>query len=135
MGRNVLAAFGLLVVASCASLAPPPTAPLIGNWGGKHVGLALMPDGGTLEYDCADGRIDEPVIPGSNGRFQASGWHRPGRGGPAREGEVLPTWPARYSGTVRGDGMTLRVDVPERGIVIGPYQLRRGTEPIIFRCL
>lgn len=133
MGRIVLG-FGLLAMASCASLALP-AGPLLGNWGGRHVGLELTADGGTLDYDCADGRITEPLMPGGDGRFQASGWHRPGHGGPAREGEVLPTWRARYSGSVRGDLLTLRVEVPGRGIVIGPYQLRRGAEPIIFRCL
>lgn len=134
MGRIALGAYGLLVAASCASLAPP-AGPLLGSWGGKHVGLMLSAEGGTLDYDCADGGIEEPLMPGRDGRFQVSGWHRPGHGGPAREGEVLPTWPARYSGSVRGESMTLRVEVPERGIVIGPYQLLRGAEPIIFRCL
>jgi hypothetical protein len=31
--------------------------------------------------------------------------------------------------------MTLRVDVPDRGIAIGPYRLRRGAEPMLMRCL
>ncbi len=134
MGRIILGNYGLLAMASCASLAPP-AGPLLGSWGGQHVGLVLTPSGGTLDYDCADGRIVEPLIKARDGQFQGSGWHRPGHGGPVREGEVLPTWPARYSGSVRGDWMTLRVDVPERGIVIGPYRLRRGAEPILMRCL
>jgi hypothetical protein len=121
-------------LACCASVAWV-SRPLLGSWGGQHVGLVLTLDGGTVDYDCADGRIDGPVMAASGGRFQASGWHRPGHGGPAREGEVLPRWPARYSGTVSGEWMTLRVDVPDRGIVIGPYRLRRRAEPILMRCL
>jgi hypothetical protein len=30
--------------------------------------------------------------------------------------------------------MTLRTDLPGRGIAIGFYQLERHAEPIIFRC-
>lgn len=134
MGRIILGAYGLLAMASCASLAPS-SGPLLGSWGGQHVGLELTAAGGKLDYDCADGGIDGPVVPAPNGQFEAYGWHRPGHGGPAREGEVLPRWPARYSGTVSGERMTLRVDVPDRGFVIGPYRLRRGAEPILMRCL
>lgn len=131
---RIAIAVPLAALCCCASLAPP-AGPLSGSWGGQHVGLILNPDGGTLDYDCADGRIEGPVIPAPNGQFEASGWHRPGHGGPAREGEVLPRWPATYSGSVSDEWITLRVDVPERGIVIGPYRLRRGAEPILMRCL
>ena len=119
-------------LAACASV-PPPGTPLTGNWGGTHVGLELGPTGGTLEYDCAAGTIG-PVIVGSAGRFTAEGTHTPGWGGPEIEGQVRPTHPVRYGGTVRGDRMTLQGRV-ENGVLLGPFTLRRGAEPIIFRCL
>ena len=119
--------------AGCTSIAP--IGPLTGAWGGMHVGLQLSSEGGELEYDCAAGRISHPVIPGADGRFAATGTHTPGTGGPERVGEVRPSWPAHYSGSVRGDEMTLRVDVPGRAIVIGPHRLRRGARPILLRCL
>ena len=119
-------------LAGCAS-APLQPAPLTGDWGGTHVGLHLTASGGTLDYDCAHGTIG-PVAAGFGGRFTAEGTHTPGHGGPIREGEVLPTWHVRYDGSVRGDRMRLQGSV-ETGVVLGPFDLRRGAEPIIFRCL
>ena len=126
------AVLALLALAACASV-PTAGVPLTGDWGGTHVGLKLTERGGALEYDCAAGRIG-PVVPGRDGGFEADGTHTPDWGGPARSGEMLPTYSARYSGRVRGDRMTLSVAV-ENGVTIGPLALRRGAEPIIFRCL
>lgn len=123
----------ILLSAGCATVSSAGR--VAGNWGGQHIGLALTPTGGSVDYDCAAGRIDEPLIADAHGRFVARGSHTPGTGGPEREGEVRPSYPATYSGSVRGDRMLLRVDVPARGFVIGPYELRRGAEPILMRCL
>lgn len=124
-----------LLVAStgCTSIAPGGT--VTGAWGGTHVGLYLSSDGGILQYDCATGRIMGPMIAGADGRFVAIGSHTAGTGGPDRMGDVEPSWPARYSGSVRGNEMTLRVDVSEGELVIGRYRLRRGDEPKLMRCL
>ena len=95
----------LLLVAlgasACASV-PPAGVPLTGRWGGDHVGLDLTPSGGTLDYDCAAGRIDGPVLPRADGTFQAVGTHTPGTGGPEREGVVPPSYAARYDGLGSG---------------------------------
>ena len=129
----------IVIATALISCAPVPPAqagsPLVGNWGGQHVGLAIGPSGGAVEYDCAAGRIDGPLIVDRNGRFSGKGSHTPGTGGPERVGEVRPSYPAGYSGSVSGEWMTLRVDVPGRGIGIGPYRLRRGAEPMLMRCL
>lgn len=126
---RLVAAFAL---ASCASV-PAPSIPVTGDWGGTHVRLTLGPSGGALEYDCAAGTIG-PVVPDAAGRFTAQGTHTPGTGGPEIAGQPRPVVPARYAGRVRGDRMTLsgRID---SGVALGPFTLRRGAEPIIFRCL
>jgi hypothetical protein len=54
-------------------------------------------------------------------------------GGPIRVGEVPDSLPARYAGHVRGDRMTLRVLVGAD--TLGPFELRRGAEPQLFKCL
>lgn len=131
---RLLALVSLLAATACAS-APRTAAPLLGEWGGRHVGLVLSTSGGTLDYDCAAGRIDGPVVPGRDGRFVAEGSHSPGHGGPERIGEQHPSYRALYSGTVRGGTMMLEIDVPERGFRIGPYRLERGAQPLLMRCL
>lgn len=122
----------LLALVGCAT-APPGGVPVTGEWGGTHIGLSLDSSGGRIDYDCASGTIG-PVVPGAGGAFVAAGTHTPGHGGPVREGEVLPTYQAQFSGTVRGDRMDLRGRV-ENGVELGPFALRRGAEPGIFRCL
>ena len=126
------AATAAIVLAACAST-PPAGVPVTGEWGGTHVGLILTQAGGKLDYDCAAGTI-EPVVPRRGGSFEVDGTHTPGWGGPEIEGQVLPTYRTRFSGTVRGDRMTLQGRV-ENGVLLGPFTLRRDTEPIIFRCL
>ncbi|HEX6072151.1 MAG TPA: hypothetical protein VFY95_04005 [Sphingomicrobium sp.] len=121
-----------LLLAACASV-PAASGPVTGDWGGPHVGLHLGPTGGTLEYDCAAGTIG-PVIPGRGGRFVADGTHTPGWGGPEIAGQVRPTYRARFSGSVSGDRMTMAGRVAN-GVDLGPFTLRSGAEPGIFRCL
>ena len=118
--------------ASCAT--PAAVGPVTGAWGAEHVGLLLRPDGGTLEYDCAAGRIDEPLVALGDGRFTASGSHMPGIGGPERVDQPRQSFPATYRGSVRGDRMTLSVRVAN-GQLLGPYELRRGAPPRLLRCL
>ena len=119
-------------LSACASV-PPAGGPLVGEFGGQHVGLTLGADGGTLDYDCAAGVIG-PVVVHSGGRFEAEGRHTPGTGGPERVGEVRPSYRARYQGTVRGDRMVLQARV-ENGVLLGPFTLVRGAEPMLLRCL
>jgi hypothetical protein len=122
-----------VALGACASV-PASGGPLTGEWGGEHVGLKLSEAGGTLDYDCAAGTIDDPVMPRRDGTFEAGGRHTPGTGGPERVGEVRPAYRARYSGSVRGNRMILEGRV-ENGVALGPFTLVRGAEPIIMRCL
>ena len=123
----------VLALAGCVALPAPP--PLGGSWGGHGIALTLDAGGGRLEYDCAAGTIDGPLVPDAAGRFAASGTHTPGLGGPARIDSPPPSFPARYTGTVRGDRMRLEIDVPARALHLGPFTLRRGDQAELLRCL
>lgn len=131
--RRVAAVAAAILLAACAST-PRAASPLTGQWGGTHVSLILTETGGTLDYDCAAGTIDGPLMVAPDGSFSGVGRHTPAAGGPERVGEVRPSFGARYEGTVRRDRMTLQVRV-DNGVAIGPYALRRGAEPVLFRCL
>lgn len=96
--------------------------------------MRLTSTGGTIEYDCAAGTMTVPVTVRPDGSFSAEGTHTPGWGGPEIEGQVMPTYRVRFNGSVRGDTMVLQGRV-ENGVLLGPFTLRRGAEPIIFRCL
>ena len=126
-----LLTFGLTACATPSA----PLGPIVGRWGGQHVGLEMSADNGRLDYDCAAGTIDGSLLGDSSGRFTAVGTHTPGTGGPAQAGVVPPSYPALYSGSVRGDTMILAVDVAAINARIGPLALQRGAEPILMRCL
>lgn len=128
-----LLAIALVIVASACASVPPAGIPVTGEWGGNHIGMILDESGGRIEYDCADGIIG-PIVPDAAGRISAAGTHTPGSGGPDIEGHVPPAYAAQFTGAVRGDRMTLEGRV-QNGVSLGPFELRRGVEPGIFRCL
>lgn len=130
---RLLALAALLALSACESMSQAPTA-LSGQWGAPSVGLVLAGGLGKLEYDCAFGTIDEPVIPAPDGRFTVAGTHVPGQGGPIRVGQIFTTHRATYQGRVSGAVMTLTATL-DNGTVLGPYTLTRGAEPQIVRCL
>ncbi len=122
-----------LSLGACATLSQPPTH-LSGQWGGPHISLLLEGGLGTIEYDCASGTIDTVVNPAPDGRFTATGTHRPGQGGPVRVGQIFTSHRATYAGTVEKDSMTLSGRL-EDGTVLGPFTLTRGSPGELLRCL
>lgn len=120
------------VSATCGSSLTGPIRP--GDWGGEHIGLAVTQSGATLEYDCARGTIDEPLV-AAEGRFTAVGTHIREHGGPVREGEIPETHPARYDGRIDGETMVLEVTLTDSGEKLGSFGLVRGQSPRVLKCL
>lgn len=119
---------------NAADDATPAGDVLTGTWGGLHVLLTLSANGGRIEYDCAQGTLDEPVRPDAHGVFHVRGQHIQNQGGPARVGDEPPApRQATYDGSVSGDRMQLRVS--SNGEAIGSYALRRGADPQMAYCL
>ncbi len=135
--RLAAAAFPIMLL-SAAMCSTPPTGPIPpSEWGGQHIGLVVLTDGGgaTIEYDCASGTIDEPITVDSSGGFTAVGTHTRGHGGPAMVGEIPDRHPARYTGSTDGKSMTLNVKLTDSGQDIGTYALTRGASPSVLKCL
>ncbi len=105
------------------------------EWGGDHIGLTASATGGTLEYDCASGTIDQPIIAATNGSFVAQGTHTIGHGGPSMVGEIPDRHPARYDGWTDGETMKLTVTITDTGQKLGDFTLTRGQSPHVFKCL
>jgi hypothetical protein len=133
----VAPARALALVVSLATVRCAGPTPVIppGPWGGSHVRMDVTSAGARLEYDCAEGVIEEPLRPDAEGRFTATGVHTPGHGGPIRVGEILPAFRARYEGRVDGEQMILLVTLTETGVELGSFQLRRGNSGLLMRCL
>jgi hypothetical protein len=128
-------ALALAVSVAAAGCTNPTQVIALGPWGGSHVRMDVTSTGARLEYDCAEGVIEEPLRPDGEGRFTASGVHTPGHGGPIRVGEVLPSFRARYEGRVDGEQLSLLVTLTETGTMLGTFELRRGSSGLLTRCL
>ena len=126
--------FCLVVLLAGCLEANAPT-PVTGDWGGQHLGLVASAAGADLEYDCATGKMAEPIRPDQSGRFLVAGEHYPGHGGPIRVDEEPVKRPARYAGQVRGDTMTLTVTLTDSNEVLGSFTLVLGRSPRVFKCL
>ena len=134
--RKSACALALLVsLAAGRCMTGPTPVVVLGSWGGSHLSLDVTSTGARLEYDCADGVIEEPLRPDAEGRFTATGVHTPGHGGPIRADEVLPALRARYEGRIRGERMSLLVTLTETGLVLGSFDLRRGSPGLLVPCL
>jgi hypothetical protein len=105
---------------------------ITGEWGGLHAGLTLSDSGGSIQYDCAHGKISGQVKL-SGGNFSVAGFHFREHGGPVRIGEPTDSVAAIYYGQVRGDQMTLRVIASTD--TLGPFSIRHAAAPTIMRCL
>ncbi len=106
-----------------------------GAWGSDHVSLLVTATGGTLEYDCAHGTIDQPFVVDSSGRFDLAGTHTREHGGPIRIGEKGDKRPARYTGTTDGRTMTLTVTLIGSHDPLVTFILTRGQTGRIVKCL
>ncbi len=105
-----------------------------GIWGGDGIRLTVTADGATIEYACADGLIEQTLKIDAKGNFVAKGVHIEGRGGPIRIDDEPTRRPARYSGRIAGEEMTLTVTLTESGKSVGEFVLRRGQVPHLRRC-
>jgi len=105
-----------------------------GVWGGEHVRMNVRADGASIEYDCAHGTIDETLELDAEGRFDAKCTHVREGPGPIRVGKLPPSRPARYTGRVGGDEMSLTLTLTDTSQVVGTYTLTRGSEGFIRKC-
>jgi hypothetical protein len=133
--KTILTALLIALAVSCAVASTTQEGALRGSWGGLHISLQLTAQGGDIEYDCAHGTIDGPVVPDGEGRFAAAGTHTAERGGPVREGEEKESRPARYRGKVAGRTLALTVTLADPNEEIGTFTLTRGAAPRLMKCL
>jgi len=102
-----------------------------GPWGGPHVNLTVTPEGFTLEFDCAAGSAKGPPVIDRKGRFKLYGTYVSQPGSPSVPREAHP---AEYSGSVKGDLMTLEVKLTDSRQSIGIYKLVFGQLRRLNKC-
>lgn len=105
-----------------------------GTWGGEHIGLEVTAQGGQLVYDCAHGTIDRKIVTDAQGRFDLPGTHVREHGGPIRKDEAEDSHPARFTGQIKGDMMTLTVTESDTKELVGTFTLVYGQTPHVVKC-
>jgi hypothetical protein len=105
-----------------------------GIWGGQHLTVTVGETAATIEFDCAHGQIDGPLVTDRRGRFDLKGTYAPEHGGPVRDNEQSASQSVRYTGWTDGKKMTLTVTFAGRKETIGTFNLTRGGAGRIFKC-
>jgi hypothetical protein len=125
--------FALLFVSSlsCGGLAEQGAALPEGLWGGSQIRLTVTATGADLELGCAGGQITDRIAPDSAGRFVAHGNFKVEEPGATVQND-RPGQDARYSGTVHGDVMELKVEMA--GQDARSFHLVRGKRTRVTRC-
>ena len=103
-----------------------------GVWGGQHIHIKVGAKSATIEYDCASGVINGPLVVDSNGNFKLRGIHRMERGGPVRSDEQPRQIPATYFGSIKGNTMTLTLKLTDSDEET--FTLERGKDGELFKC-
>ncbi|HZT57829.1 MAG TPA: pilin [Pyrinomonadaceae bacterium] len=105
-----------------------------GTWGGQHISLEVTAEGAQVEYDCAHGTVDQKFVADAEGRFDLRGTHVREHGGPVRRDETPDSHPARYTGRIKGDTMTLTVTETDTNESVGTFTLAFGQPPRVMKC-
>src|SRR5215468_6585298 len=103
-----------------------------GDWGGEHVRLTVDEAGGSIEFDCAHGRLEEALVLDASGRFDVKGG-LVGEGGPVQKDEAVNARRARCRGETDGQHMSLEVTL-ESGESGGTFSLARGGRAKLVKC-
>ena len=104
-----------------------------GEWGGDHISMNVGEGSAKIEYDCAHGEIQGPLVVDEAGKFQLRGTFTMERGGPVRQGESERTQAASYSGEIKGNTMTLilKISEPEDAET---FTLEKGKAGKLVKC-
>ena len=103
-----------------------------GLWGGQHINILVGEKSARIEYDCASGVINGPLVVDSDGNFNLRGTHLRERGGPIRADDDRKGQPATYSGSIKGNTMTLTLKLGEEDTET--FTLEKGKEGELFKC-
>jgi hypothetical protein len=106
------------------------------TWGGRDISMEMMPQGATVQFDCASGVVLEPIKANAKGEFVARGTYTPQHGGPVTLANPPRDLPATYKGSIQGDTMQLQVLLADKykDQAPDPFTLTRGKSGRVVLC-
>src|ERR1700687_4072019 len=117
-------------VLACSAATSAHITEVVGTWGGDNAGLIVTDTDVHVHIGCTLGDAVGPIHPDANGRFEATGTYNV-NAYPVDRGI---THPARFTGQIIQQTMTLTVSLTDTARVLGPVTLIYGKEPTIGSC-
>ena len=105
-----------------------------GVWAGREIRMNVNSGGAEIEFSCAHGKIDEPLVLDSTGHFSVRGTMTAGSMGPTREDQPPKTQPAEFSGDVHEKNMNLKILLTNTKEDAGNFTLEYGAAGRLHRC-
>src|SRR5438445_6420773 len=130
MSKVVLASLALIALRTCDVGGPRSPGPIQGTWGGDNAGLIAFDTTAHVHIGCTAGDTKQAIVADQRGRFDVPGLYNITLYPVARG----PDHPARFTGSVDGDEMTLTVALTDTAVTLGPAQLTLGTAPRMWPC-
>ena len=124
---TIISVFSLL---ACSAATSTPITQVVGTWGGDNAGLIVSDTDVHVHIGCTLGDAVGPIHPDANGRFEATGTYNV-NAYPVDRGI---THPARFTGQIIEQTMTLTVSLTDTARVLGPVTLVYGKEPKMGPC-
>ncbi len=133
--------FWLLVMISSFALAgctqipisPPGSSPLTGTWRSHFAEVTLSAQGGSIQFSCASGAINAPVILNAQGEFSVDGTYTQGSGVAPPPGSEPTPKPVVYSGKVSSNTLTFSYQT-QGGSISGPFTVVRDSSDKVIFC-
>jgi hypothetical protein len=107
---------------------------ITGEWGGEHTGLQINNDIAEVEFDCANGRINQRITLDKNGKFDVTGTYTKEHAGPSRDDQPQLIHSAKYVGLVKDKTMVLTVTLIDTKESIGTFTLVRDSRARVMKC-
>jgi len=127
---RITAITSIFALLACSTATSTPITQVAGTWGGDNAGLIVSDTDVHVHIGCTLGDAVGPIHPDTNGRFEATGTYNV---------DAYPidrgiTHPARFTGQIIEQTMTLTITLTDTGRVLGPVTLIYGKEPKMGPC-
>jgi hypothetical protein len=106
-----------------------------GPWGGQGIHLEVNEKSARVEFDCAHGTIQGPLTLDGKSEFKLKGTFTREHGGPVRNDQNESGEAAVYSGSIKGETMTLELRIDGQDQPLTSYVLTKGKAGRLHKCM
>jgi hypothetical protein len=118
----------LLLLTACGGSDRVPLPP--GTWGGPDAGVIVEGQTAHVHIGCTKGDTAAPIALDDNGEFAVKGLYNV-NAYPVDQGILHP---ARFTGRVSGNEMTIEVQLLDTDQRLGPVTVQLGRDPQMRQC-